>query len=471
MLEMLGLYPQWYVPGIGTAWVMGIIGTIHVLASHTSVGAAWLFALLAQKSVSENKPEIMLYLKKYGMFLLVFSYIVGSITGPGIWYSVTVASPRGISGLIHNFVWLWASEWVFFFVEVIGVYAMVYLIGKIDNKTYLKLAWSFALASWATMILIVPILSFMMWPGSDHWYNTGSTFDAAFNLNYFAHLGIRTAFMFAVAGAVGGIIAATLKDRATRIEITRFLSKMGLAGLFLMLVMFMWYTATLPDNARLIMETQMMPKYGSTLGALLLATLVYFIFTAWKPMYLRQSIAVVMTLAIGLFGLWPEERSRESMRKPYVAGQYIYSNQFFSRDVPGKGVVSDMPLIEARGVLATNYFVPENLRKITPENQLRAGEVLTKVMCANCHSVESNGALRPLPALFGHSDEPKMIQAYLDGALYYGKIPYMPKMPLPEDERAAIAVYIASLSGAKAPRVAVGHAAQDIDPSHAKGVN
>jgi hypothetical protein len=455
MNEMLGLYPQWYVPEIGTAWVMGIIGTIHVLASHTSVGAAWLFALLATKSVHENKPEIMVYLKKYGMFLLVFSYIIGSITGPGIWYSVTVASPRGISGLIHNFVWLWASEWVFFFVEVIGVYAMVYLIGKIDNKTYLKLAWSFAVASWATMILIVPILSFMMWPGSDHWYNTGSTFDAAFNLNYFAHLGIRTAFMFAVAGAVGGIIAATLKDRDTRIEITRFLSKMGLAGMFLMLVMFMWYTKTLPDNARLIMDTQMMPKYGSTLAALLFATLIYFIFSAWKPLQLRQSFAIAMTLAIGLFGLWPEERSRESMRKPYVAGQYIYSNQFFARDVPGKGVVSDMPLVKAKGVLATDYFVPADLRTITPENELRAGSLLTHIMCANCHSLEPSGALRPLPALFGHSNEPKMIQAYLDGALYHGLIPYMPKMPLPEQERAAIALYIATLSGYKQPAITV----------------
>lgn len=454
MNEMLGLYPQWYMPGIGTAWVMGIIGTIHVLASHTSVGAAWLFALLATKSVTENKPEIMLYLKKYGMFLLVFSYIIGSVTGPGIWYSVTVASPRGISGLIHNFVWLWASEWVFFFVEVIGVYAMVYLIGKIDNQTYLKLAWSFAVASWATMILIVPILSFMMWPGNDRWYQTGSTFDAAFNLNYFAHLGIRTAFMFAVAGAVGGIIASTMKNRETRIEITRFLSKMGLAGMFLMLVMFMWYTATLPPNARLIMDTQMMPKYGSTLAALLIATLIYFVLTAWKPLQLRQGFALAMTFAIGLFGLWPEERSRESMRKPYVAGQYIYSNQFFSRDVPGKGVISDMPLIAEKGVLATDYFVPAELRSITPENQLRAGELLTRVMCANCHSLEPDGALRPLPALLGHSDEPKMIQAYLDGALYHGMIPYMPKMPIPEDERAAIALYIASLSAPQLPVIA-----------------
>jgi threonine/homoserine/homoserine lactone efflux protein len=64
----------------------------------------------------------------------VFSYVLGSITGPGIWYSTTVASPRGISALIHSFVWKWATEWVFFVIEVVGVYMLVYLAGKIDRR-------------------------------------------------------------------------------------------------------------------------------------------------------------------------------------------------------------------------------------------------------------------------------------------------------------------------------------------------
>lgn len=49
-MDLLGMYPTFYVPGIGTAWVMGIIGVIHVVASHTSVGAAFLFALIETKA-------------------------------------------------------------------------------------------------------------------------------------------------------------------------------------------------------------------------------------------------------------------------------------------------------------------------------------------------------------------------------------------------------------------------------------
>jgi len=40
-MDMIGLYPTFYVPEIGTAWVMGIIGVIHVVASHTSVGVSF----------------------------------------------------------------------------------------------------------------------------------------------------------------------------------------------------------------------------------------------------------------------------------------------------------------------------------------------------------------------------------------------------------------------------------------------
>jgi hypothetical protein len=79
------------------------------------------------------------------------------------------------------------------------------------------------------------------------------------------------------------------------------------------------------------------------------------------------------------------------MRKPYVAGQYIYSNQIISRDVPGKNIKSELPIIAEKGLLHVNPFVPENLKVITEENKLEAGELLTKMSCSNCHSLEKQG--------------------------------------------------------------------------------
>ena len=196
-----------------------------MFSHHTHLSAPHFYSRFSrQKPIGITDPQLMDFIKRFGVFLLVFSYIIGSITGPGIWYAITVTSSRGVSGLIHNFVWVWAAEWVYFTVEVIGVYALVYLIGKIDANSSLKLTWSFALASWLTMLLIVGILSFMMWPWYEFWYQTGSTNDAFYNLNFFAHLGIRTGSMLVMAAVVGLIVAASMKDKDLKREVIRMIT-------------------------------------------------------------------------------------------------------------------------------------------------------------------------------------------------------------------------------------------------------
>lgn len=454
---MIGLYPSWYVPDIGTAWVMGIIGTIHVLASNTSVGAAILFALLETRAVRENKPEIMQYIRKYGMFLLVFSYIWGSITGPGIWYSTTVASPRGISALIHNFVWVWAAEWVFFTVEVIGVYALVYTIGKIDPRTHLKINWTFAVSSVATMVLIVGILSFMMWPGSDRWYLSGSTFDAFYNLNFFAHLTERLFLMLTSAAVVGSILIAALpRGGELRADVGRTVTRLGLVGLAGGALAFMWYINTLPPNALDVLNYRRPGWFGegsmstpvSTFLPLVLTYGVigaYLLWVHFKPARLTVPVASAMVVVLLIAGIWPEERTRETMRKPWVAGQYVYSNQIIGRDVPAKGIVDQVPTIAREGLLKTAAFVPADLRTITAANRMQAGHLLAVMACANCHSIDRDGALRPLPHLLQGETNPALIQAFLAGPLAHGTVPYMPKIALPVDEQQALATFLAAV--------------------------
>lgn len=445
-MDMLGMYPTFYVPHIGTAWVMGIIGVIHVVASHTSVGASFLFALLETKAYREDKPQLMDFIKRYGMFLLVFSYIIGSITGPGIWYAITVASPRGVGGLIHNFVWVWAAEWVYFTVEVIGVYALVYLIGKVDAKTHLKLTWSFALASWATMLLIVGILSFMMWPGSENWYLTGSTNDAFYNINFFAHLGTRTGSMFVMAVVVGLMVASRIKDMELRRSVVKFLAPIGLVGGLFALMMFLYYLQTLPHNAIVMLNTHLLPIYAQGMVAVFVVSSLWLVFAWWKPHRVYTSLAVALFIFIAVVGVWPEERMRESMRKPFVAGQYIYGNQIIARDVPGKGIVGEVDRIADKGLLKLHPFIPDRLRSINDTNRLEVGRLLTKIACANCHSLELGAPLRNIPDKFYRSTDEDLISAFMRGALKHGTQPYMPRIDLPEAEIRAISHYIATVN-------------------------
>ena len=75
---MLGLYPTWFEPGVGSGWIIGFIATIHVLFSHASVGGAVLFAWHANFAVRRDQPAYLAFIRRYGLFLLSFSYVLGS---------------------------------------------------------------------------------------------------------------------------------------------------------------------------------------------------------------------------------------------------------------------------------------------------------------------------------------------------------------------------------------------------------
>lgn len=409
------MYPTFYIPWIGTAWLIGIIGTVHVLASHTSVGAALLFALLETRAYVENKSQLLDFIRQWGMFLLVFSYVIGSITGPGIWYSITIGSPRGVGGLIHNFVWVWAAEWVYFTVEVIGVYALVYLIGKVDAKTHFKLTWSFACASWATMLLIVGILSFMTWPGDDSWYQTGSTADAFYNLNFFAHLGVRTGSMLVLAALVGFIVATRAVDDELRDETIRFLAPVGLCGGLFGVMMFLYYLQTLPTNAMVMLNAHLLPVYGKSMIVVFAVITTYLAVAWWKPGgnfpgFGDHDFCIRCDL-------WRVARRTDARvyAKPFVAGQYIYGNQVIARDVPGKGIHSEVQTIAEKGLLKVHPFIPSRLRTVTDRYRLEVGQLLSKIACSKCHALEPGAPLRALPDKFYRATDEDLIAAFFAG--------------------------------------------------------
>lgn len=444
--EFLGLYPLFYFPDIGTAWLMGITGAIHIVASHTSVGAAILFALLARKAYKENRDDLYEYMRKYGMFLLIFSYVIGSITGPGIWYTATAASPRGISALIHNFVWVWAGEWVFFLIEVVGVFVLIYSIGKIDRKIHLKLTYLFALASVGTLFLIIGIVSFMMWPGNDVWFTTGSASDAFFGVNTFPHMIVRLGFMVILSAIIGFIIAGALKEKDLRKELARKLALIGFCGGVVVLFGFAWYVQTLPQNAWDHFFAVLWNKEKFSRMVLVGLIAAYLLYAYIFPSGLRLPVTVGMLLIIGVVGVWPSEKMRESMRKPYVAGTYVYSNQIVAKDVPGKGIKKETSIIEEKGFLQVHPFIPKNLRVITDENKLQAGELIAKLACSNCHSMEVGGRYRSLPDLFVSRSmmDKETIKTYLEYVIYDGQFSYMPKMKLPAHETDALATWLAT---------------------------
>ncbi|WP_130537005.1 cytochrome c [Thiomicrorhabdus indica] len=440
-MDLISLYPTWYEPTVGSGWVVALIATFHVLASHTSVGAAMLFAYLSHKAYREDRDDLLDFVKKYGLFLMVFTYVAGSITGPGIWYSTTVASPNGIGALIHSFVWKWATEWVFFVIEVVGVYMLVYLVGKVDKRTHMKIAVIFGISSLATMVIIIGILSFMMMPGKEQWFAEGGYLNGFYGTNTFIQMGMRIAFMFTMTAVVGGIVIAGIKDPAFKKEMARKLGWLGIIATIAGASFFQMYLASVPDQALLVMENRLPDYFGPSIMIVLAGTLAYFIITMLRPQMIVQGFAGAMTIIILVAGLWPEETARESMRKPWVAGQYVYSNQVIGKDVPGMDIQSQLPIIEKVGILKAHPFTPDHLKEVNAGNKIQAGEFIAMTYCSNCHSPSETG-IRPLHRYFPEGTSQARMEQYVKGVLTTGNIAYMPKMPMLDSEAEALAAFL-----------------------------
>lgn len=435
------MYPIWIVPNLTAGIVLALIATFHILPSHLSIGATWFNVYVETKAYRENKPELLEFIKKYTLLLLVFSYVMGSLSGIGIWYAATVANPRGISGLIHNYIWAWATEWVFFIIEVTGIFIYYYTFNKVDTKTHLKIGWIFAISSWISMIIIVGIISFML--SSGKWLKTGNFFDGFFNQTYWSQLLMRTALMFGIAAVYAIAVAARLKNDEVRRFITKTASIWGIAGLVLCFVLSFWYFKTLPEQAHGLINT-LVPKELKigiivSLGLLIL----YFVYVNMKPLTIRL-IPTILAIAVLFVGIWSAERSREMIRKPYVISQYMYSNQIIGKDIPAKSVNAESEMINEKGILKVAPFVPEELRDINENNLLRSGKMIAIIECSACHTLDKNG-IRPLPQMVKRNgiEEAEAAEAFLDGM---GDYAYMPPFHGTPEEKKALANFLISLT-------------------------
>ena len=255
------------------------------------------------------------------------------------------------------------------------------------------------------------------------------------------------------AAIVGLIVAAGIRDQGLKRDVIRLITPVGLLGGLFAVMMFLYYLQTVPDNARIMLGSHLLPQYATGMVAVAAVTTVYLLFSWLKPQYVRVWLAVPAFLFIAIVGVWPEERMRESMRKPFVAGQYIYGNQVIARDVPGKRIVGKVDEIAEKGYLKLHPFIPDRLRVITDDNRREVGELLTKIACANCHALEPGAPLRALPDKLHRATDKDLIAAFIAGPLKHGAVPYMPRIDLPETEIDAIATFLADVNQKAATHV------------------
>ena len=420
-------YPIWETLTIGGGTLVAVIAIFHVYIAHLAVGGGALLWLADLKAEREGDERMRAYVKKYVWFFLLLTMVAGGMSGVGIWFVIALVNPAATSHLIHNFVFGWAIEWVFFVGEIVALLIYYYKFDDLDVKQRHTVAFLYFLFAWLSLFVINGILAYMLTPGA--WLETGSFWDGFLNPSFFPSLFFRTGMAITIAGLFGFATALALKDEETQTRLTRYSAKWLLYPLLPTALSAVWYYYALPPEVRFVafdLNAQSHPFVAKFLGMSVVLFAVGAALVTRMPRAARL-ILVSFLIVVGLGWTGAFEYVREIARKPYVLREIMYSNSF--TDELGE-------LADKEGALATAKWT--KIKQVTEENRLEAGKELFLLQCGACHTV---GGIRN--DIVGRAERLTYLGllAAIEGQ---GKaLTYMPKFYGTRAEKEALAEYIA----------------------------
>jgi cytochrome bd ubiquinol oxidase subunit I len=402
-------YPFWDIPRLGSGWVIGLIAIFHVMISQFAVGGGFYLPLAERKAQRMKDPKLradwMEQLAKHSKFFLVLTAVFGTVSGVGIWFAIGLTHPEATSTLIHNFVFGWAMEWVFFLVELTTIAVYYYTWNRVDEKLHLMVGWVYAGASVATLVIINGILAFMLTPG-DTWIGVAGTgqeaskfWNAFFNPTYWPSLLLRTCVCASLAG-IWALITASRIDGEKHPELktskvqwsVKWLVPSFVAMPFLMI----WYYAMVPASQKALLTLGIDTINSGTFSTVTRMALIIIVtsatiigvayFLAYRNPTEFNLAHAMAVLLLALMATGAGEYSREMLRKPYVIGRWMYSN--------GARVPS-VERINQEGYLAHSQWV-WNGGGSSGVSSYSRGEAIFRGECGSCHTLRG---YRPLAEL------------------------------------------------------------------------
>lgn len=435
-------YPAWDVPILGSGLVIALIAVFHVMISQFAVGGGIYLPMAEHRALKTGRREWFDFLPRHSKFFLILTGVFGAVSGVGIWFSIGLAAPEATSTLIHNFVFGWAIEWVFFLVELSTAAVYYYTWGRIPEKLHMKVGWLYAVTSFFTLIIINGILSFMLTPGQA-WLDVAGTgqeptrfFQAFFNPTYWPSLAARTLVCISLAGIWALVTGSRIDGHAhpeLKQDVVRWSVRWLVPGFFLMPICLLWYIWNVPAEQRALAELGISTIGAGTFtqvtrtvlisvmaSATILAVAYLAAYRNPREFGLGYACAIVL---LGLAATGASEQAREMLRKPYVVCDYMYSNAVRKVPIPIDGKqVSEIDKFNTEGYLAETIWATDQQRAVwarderganrapirlvaagtggsateaSPETLAR-GALVFRGQCLACHTIEGYRSIRRL---------------------------------------------------------------------------
>jgi mono/diheme cytochrome c family protein len=407
-------YPFWDIPHLGSGWVIGLIAIFHVMISQFAVGGGLYLPMAERKALAmpagQLRTDWLKQLASHSKFFLVVTAVFGTVSGVGIWFAIGLTHPEATSTLIHNFVFGWAMEWVFFLVELTTIAVYYYTWDRIDPKLHLRVGWVYAVASAFTLIIINGILTFMLTPG-DTWLAVAGTGQEAskfwyafFNPTYWPSLFLRICVCCSLAGIWALITASRIdgdKQPALKTSLVQWSARWLVPSFVAMPFLMIWYYLMVPASQQALLQLGIDTINAGTFSTVTRMALVIIVtsativgvtyFLAYRsPLDFNLSHAMSVLL-LALIATGAGEYSREMLRKPYVIGHWMYSN----------GVrVPYVARINQEGYLAHSNWVWSDGNSAVASNYSH-GEAIFRGECGSCHTL---AGYRPLKTLLAGRD-------------------------------------------------------------------
>lgn len=453
-------YPWWYVPVVTAPMLIAVVSVVHVLVSHYAVGGGLFLAVETAYAYRAQDREYLNYLKGHTKFFVWLTVVFGAITGVGIWWTIGLASPLATEVLIRTFVFGWATEYVFFILEIASAFIFLYYWGRLPEKTHVAVGWIYAASAWISLVLITGITAFMLHPGA--WLNpaTRNFWTGFFNPQFLPQTVARTGGALLLSSLYVYLHASlTIRPQRLRDLIAKRSARPALLGAILVLVGGLGWYAFLPESAKAALDAA---AVLTVLTALIFAlTVVVFVLLYLGPYrnpgWLSPGFAGALVL-FGIAAFGTGEFIREAVRKPYVLYNVVLGNQIYPAEVAQLRVRGYLEGAIPEGRSWTNAYIQRHypqvmdaadptridekkLLNLPREDQIKVGEVLFQYHCNDCHAVH-RGYSPVAMMLHGRTEEMhlEMIEN-LDRAPFF-----MPPWAGTREEAKVLSVYLASIS-------------------------